>query len=103
MPYQAMSATHYCMDVPSSPLYNRIVDAAQVGEAAVASSTEPMRLDLRHAGDARYSEGFVIAHNPRAVAGRGSCIFAHVWRTRASSPPAAPRWQRPTCNACSPG
>ncbi|MBO9787341.1 L,D-transpeptidase family protein [Xanthomonas phaseoli] len=81
MPYQAMSATHYCMDVPSSPLYNRIVDAAQVGEAAVAGSTEPMRLDLRQAGDARYSEGFVIAHNPKAIPGRGSCIFAHLWRT----------------------
>ncbi|WP_372173090.1 L,D-transpeptidase [Xanthomonas euvesicatoria] len=81
MPYQAMSATHYCMDVPSSPLYNRIVDTAQVGEAAVAGSTEPMRLDLRHPGDARYSEGFVIAHNPKAIPGRGSCIFAHLWRT----------------------
>ncbi|MCL1499581.1 L,D-transpeptidase family protein [Xanthomonas nasturtii] len=81
MPYQPMSATHYCMDVPSSPLYNRIVDATQVGEAAVAGSTEPMRLDLRHAGDARYSEGLVIAHNPKAIPGRGSCIFAHLWRT----------------------
>ncbi|MCC4620628.1 hypothetical protein LL965_11245 [Xanthomonas cassavae CFBP 4642] len=81
MPYQAMTATHYCMDVPASPLYNRIVDAAQVGQAAVAGSTEPMRLDLRTQGDGRYREGFVIAHNPEGVAGRGSCIFAHLWRS----------------------
>ncbi|WP_355585372.1 L,D-transpeptidase family protein [Xanthomonas cannabis] len=81
MPYQAMSATHYCMDVPDSPLYNRIVDAAQVGERAVAGSTEPMRLDLRQPGDVRYREGFIIAHNPGNVPGRGSCIFAHLWRT----------------------
>ncbi|PPU76039.1 MULTISPECIES: L,D-transpeptidase family protein [Xanthomonas] len=81
MPYQAMTATHYCMDVPASPLYNRIVDAAQVGEAAVAGSTEPMRLDLRTQGDGRYREGFVIAHNPDRIAGRGSCIFAHLWRS----------------------
>ncbi|MFO3707186.1 L,D-transpeptidase [Xanthomonas codiaei] len=81
MPYQAMTATHYCMDVPASPLYNRIVDAAQVGVAAVAGSTEPMRLDLRTQGDGRYREGFVIAHNPGGVAGRGSCIFAHLWRS----------------------
>ncbi|MCC4605509.1 L,D-transpeptidase family protein [Xanthomonas campestris] len=81
MPYQAMTATHYCMDVPASPLYNRIVDAAQVGQAAVAGSTEPMRLDLRTQGDGRYREGFVIAHNPDGVAGRGSCIFAHLWRS----------------------
>ncbi len=76
-----MQASHYCMDVPSSPLYNRIVDADQVGKAAVAGSTEPMRLDLRHPGDARYQEGFVIAHNPQAIPGRGSCIFAHLWRS----------------------
>ncbi|MCC4601074.1 L,D-transpeptidase family protein [Xanthomonas melonis] len=81
LPYQAMTATHYCMDVPASPLYNRIVDAAQVGQAAVAGSTEPMRLDLRTPGDGRYREGFVIAHNPAAIAGRGSCIFAHLWRS----------------------
>lgn len=40
-----------------------------------------MRLDLRHPGDARYQEGFVIAHNPQAIPGRGSCIFAHLWRS----------------------
>ncbi|MBB5865065.1 L,D-transpeptidase family protein [Xanthomonas sp. 3058] len=81
MPYQAMTATNYCMDVPTSPLYNRIVDTAEVGQAAVAGSTEPMRLDLQDPGDARYSQGFVIAHNPSAIPGRGSCIFAHLWRT----------------------
>lgn len=81
MPYQPMRASHWCMDVPDSPLYNRIVDAAQVGADAVKGSSEPMRLDLRHDGDMRYREGFVIEHNARAVPGRGSCIFAHLWRT----------------------
>lgn len=81
MPYQPMQATHWCIDVPGSPLYNRIVDAAQVGDAAVKGSSEPMRLDLHNDGDPRYREGFVIEHNPRAVPGHGSCIFAHLWRT----------------------
>ncbi|WP_140726332.1 L,D-transpeptidase family protein [Pseudomonas sp. Hp2] len=81
MPYQAMRATHWCMDVPDSPLYNRIVDAAQVGADAVEGSSEPMRMDLHRDGDIRYREGFVIQHNPRAVPGHGSCIFAHLWRT----------------------
>jgi len=81
MPWQAMGATSYCMDVPASPYYNRIVDAAQVGEQAVAGSTEPMRLDLHNAGDVRYQQGLVIAHNPRNLPGQGSCIFAHLWRT----------------------
>ena len=81
MPYQPMQASHWCIDVPTSPLYNRIVDATQVGAKAVAGSSEPMRLDLRHDGDMRYREGFVIEHNPNALPGHGSCIFAHLWRT----------------------
>ena len=80
LPYLPMQASHYCMDVSTSPLYNRIVDAREVGAAAVEGSTEPMRLDLRNAGDPRYRLGFVIAHNPAAQPGGGSCIFAHLWR-----------------------
>jgi L,D-peptidoglycan transpeptidase YkuD (ErfK/YbiS/YcfS/YnhG family) len=81
LPYQAMRDTSYCMDVPDSPYYNRIVDAEVVGADAVEGSTEPMRLDLHNKGDVRYREGFVIEHNPKATPGRGSCIFAHLWRT----------------------
>jgi len=80
LPYAAMLATHYCMDVSGSPLYNRIVDADKVGADAVAGSTEPMRLDLRKPGDQRYRLGFVIEHNPQALPGAGSCIFAHLWK-----------------------
>lgn len=79
LPYAAMQRSHWCMDVVDSPLYNRIVDARDVGEAAVRGSTEPMRLDLHANGDLRYRNGFVIEHNPQAVAGAGSCIFAHLW------------------------
>ena len=78
--YLPMSATHWCMDVVDSPLYNRIVDAKDVGDAAVQGSSERMRLDLATAGDARYSQGFVIRHNPDNVAGAGSCIFGHLWK-----------------------
>jgi len=81
LPWQPMQDTSYCMDVADSPYYNRIVDAATVGAEAVSGSTEPMRLDLHNAGDVRYQQGFVIAHNPRNVPGQGSCIFAHLWRT----------------------
>lgn len=78
--YQPMSADHYCMDVDGSPLYNQIVDRRQVGADAVRGSTEPMRLDLHGNGDPRYSQGFVIQHNPGNQPGAGSCIFAHLWR-----------------------
>ena len=78
--WQPMQDTSYCMDVADSPYYNRIVDADTVGAEAVAGSSEPMRLDLHNNGDVRYQQGFVIAHNPRNVPGKGSCIFAHLWR-----------------------
>lgn len=80
LPYAQMQASSWCMDVPDSPLYNRIVDAREVGEAAVAGSTEPMRLDLHKKGDPRYRLGFVIDNNPGNAPQRGSCIFAHLWR-----------------------
>ena len=80
LPYLPMHADSWCMDVPASPLYNRIVDAREVGAAAVEGSTEPMRLDLHNQGDARYRNGFVILHNAAAVKGAGSCIFAHLWK-----------------------
>ena len=78
--YQGMDADDYCMDVPASPHYNRIVDRSEVGEDAVAGSTEPMRLDLHGKGDQRYRLGFVIEHNAAQVPGGGSCIFAHLWK-----------------------
>lgn len=81
MPYRAMQATSYCIDVPDSPLYNRIIDTRTEGEAAAKGSTEPMRLDLHNHGDIRYREGLVIGHNPKATPRAGSCIFAHLWRT----------------------
>lgn len=80
LPYLPMQASHYCIDVPASPLYNRIVDAQDVGAAAVEGSSERMRLDLHNDGDVRYRQGFVIEHNTQGEAGRGSCIFAHLLR-----------------------
>jgi len=79
-PYRHMQAGHYCMDVLGSPLYNQIVDSAEVGAEAITGSTEPMRLDLHKQGDERNALGFVIAHNPYNILGKGSCIFAHLWQ-----------------------
>ncbi|MCX7555898.1 L,D-transpeptidase family protein [Xanthomonadaceae bacterium JHOS43] len=80
LPYLPMQESHYCIDVPASPLYNRIVDARDVGAAAVAGSTEPMRLDLHNQGDIRYALGIIVDHNPHAVPEKGSCIFVHLRR-----------------------
>src|SRR5436190_4001767 len=63
--YEAMTATDWCVDVPGSPYYNRIVDSEKVGGEAVKDSSEPMRRDLHVNGDQRYRIGFVIEHNPK--------------------------------------
>ena len=80
LPYSPMAASHYCVDVSGSPLYNRIVDARNVGADAVAGASEHMRLDLHNDGDTRYRQGFVIEHNASGIPDHGSCIFAHLLR-----------------------
>ena len=79
--YKGMGANDWCIDVPASPMYNRIVDRSVAKAAGLGESTEPMRRDLHADGDQRYREGFVIEHNANgAVANGGSCIFAHLWK-----------------------
>ena len=78
--YHGMLESHWCIDVPGSPLYNRIVDAREVGAEAAKGSTEPMRRDIHVDGDQRYRIGFVIEHNAAGQDMAGSCIFAHVWK-----------------------
>lgn len=83
--YRALDADDWCIDLPKSPLYNHIVNAREVGAAAVVGSSEPMRRDLHANGDPAYKLGFVIAHNPQgAEYGAGSCIFAHLWKSPTS-------------------
>ncbi len=85
LPYAAMQASHYCIDVNASPMYNQIVDARVVGKDAVTGSTEPMRRDLHADGDQRYRLGFVIQHNTQRQPAAGSCIFAHLWKAPAQA------------------
>ena len=80
--YQAMDRNDWCIDVPESAYYNRIVDRSVVKAPGLDKSTEPMRLDIHGKnGDQRYREGFVIQHNADAKPFAGSCIFAHLWGT----------------------
>lgn len=78
--YAPMQREHWCIDVPGSRHYNRIVDSRVVGARAIEGSTEPMRRDLHKDGDDRYRLGFVIEHNATGVDRAGSCIFAHLWK-----------------------
>jgi len=79
--YQAMTANDWCIDVPASNYYNRIIDRSTVKAPYLDQSSEPMRRDLHADGDQRYREGFVIEHNQGGAAREGgSCIFAHLWK-----------------------
>lgn len=77
--YLPLDGGHWCIDVPDSPHYNRIVHERDVGRTGVAGSTEPMRRDIHLDGDPQYRLGFVIGHNPAREPAAGSCIFAHPW------------------------
>lgn len=85
LPYRALTASDWCMDVSGTAQYNRIVDANVVGADAVKGSSEPMRRDLHVNGDQRYRLGFVIEHNAQAAPQGGSCIFAHLWKSPADA------------------
>ncbi|WKE65935.1 hypothetical protein PVT67_01350 [Gallaecimonas kandeliae] len=95
LPYLATTASSYCMDVPASPYYNQLVDAAELGPQAVAGSSEPLRLDLRTPGDLRYQLALQVLHNPANIPGAGSCIFLHRW--------GGPKVTTSGCTAMAPG
>jgi L,D-peptidoglycan transpeptidase YkuD (ErfK/YbiS/YcfS/YnhG family) len=78
LPYRPLDGDDWCVDVAASPFYNRIVGRRDVGGAAVTGSTELMRRDLPPTADGLYAVGFTIGHNPAALPGMGSCIFAHI-------------------------
>ncbi len=78
--YKAMQANDWCIDVPDSPLYNRIVDRSLAKAPGLDRASEPMRRDLQPKPDDLYEVGFVIEHNTQATPQGGSCIFAHVQR-----------------------
>lgn len=72
LPYTPLTGGVECVDDTASSYYNRVVDRAGV-KAADWNSSERMR-EVEG-----YRWGVGVAHNARAVPGRGSCIFLHVW------------------------
>lgn len=75
MPYRQSTESSQCVDDTRSRHYNTVLD---VRNAVVDwMSYERMRRD-----DGLYELGVFVRHNgDPVVAGRGSCIFLHVWET----------------------
>jgi D-alanyl-D-alanine dipeptidase len=79
LPYIRLVETTECVDDPASAHYNAIVDRARVPRVDWTSSERMRSIDL-------YRLGVVVDYNARPrAAGRGSCIFLHVWRGPGSS------------------
>ncbi len=70
LPYLYTSERLICVDDITSPFYNQIIEAT-----GNEKSFEQM-----HREDALYTLGVVVAHNKKAIKGRGSCIFLHIQR-----------------------
>jgi D-alanyl-D-alanine dipeptidase len=74
LPYLHATAWIQCVDDVQSPYYNTLVDTA--GTEQSWHSYEDMRRQ-----DDQYRLGAVVEHNTDpVVAGRGSCIFLHIWK-----------------------
>ncbi|HEX8719147.1 MAG TPA: L,D-transpeptidase family protein [Pyrinomonadaceae bacterium] len=73
LPYRPLALATECVDDAASRYYNRIVERGRAG-AVDWNSSERMR------SVEGYRWGLVVAHNAAPpVAGRGSCIFLHIW------------------------
>lgn len=73
LPYLALQPGSECVDDPASRHYNTIVDRSRVGAVDWASSERMREIS-------QYRRGVTVGYNvtpPRA--GRGSCIFLHIW------------------------
>lgn len=67
------------VDDPRSRYYNRLVERSKVAKVDWQSSEQMLRTDVL------YKWGVVVAHNPAATPGAGSCIFLHIWKNSRSA------------------
>ncbi|HEX7318704.1 MAG TPA: L,D-transpeptidase family protein [Pyrinomonadaceae bacterium] len=73
LPYTPLTPSLECVDDVASSRYNLLVDRAATGDADWNSSERMRSVE-------GYRWGLVVRHNAAPpVAGRGSCIFLHVW------------------------
>ena len=72
MPYLPLAPAHECVDDGASAHYNRTVDRTRVPRVDWTSSEKMRSIPL-------YRLGVMVGYNRPPRAGRGSCIFLHVW------------------------
>ncbi|MGI8556585.1 MAG: L,D-transpeptidase family protein [Pyrinomonadaceae bacterium] len=80
-----------CVDDVKSSHYNTIGERTQVGNTDWNSSEKMLAVG------AQYDLGVFVAHNSNPpVAGKGSCIFLHIWKTDATGTAGCTAMERAT-------
>jgi zinc D-Ala-D-Ala dipeptidase len=79
MPYLRITEHTVAVDDPASRYYNQIVDTTKIPDKDWRTAEKPVLADVR------YKWGIVVRHNMPPIAGRGSCIFLHVWKDSSTS------------------
>jgi L,D-peptidoglycan transpeptidase YkuD (ErfK/YbiS/YcfS/YnhG family) len=79
LPYVQSTKTMEGVDDPRSHYYNQLVDRSKVTRIDWRSSEKMLRVDDL------YKWGLVVAHNPAARPGAGSCIFMHIWKNSSTA------------------
>ena len=77
-PYRRMDTYSRCVDDRRSRSYNRIVDRRKV-------PTDYRSFERMVFPGGLYRYGIFVAHNPRRLPGKGSCIFLHI-RKKSGAP-----------------
>ncbi len=91
LPYTKLVEGTECVDDVKSSHYNTIVDRTQVGNVDWNSSEKMLAVG------AQYDLGVFVAHNSNPpVAGKGSCIFLHIWKTDATGTAGCTAMERAT-------
>ena len=79
LPYVPLTAQSEGVDDPHSRFYNRLVERSKIARIDWRTSEQMRRTDDL------YKWGVVVAHNPAATPGAGSCIFLHIWKNSAAA------------------
>ena len=75
LPYTRLEEWTECVDDSKSSHYNKIVNRMQVGVFDWKSSEKMLEIGEQ------YDLGVFVAHNSKpSQAGKGSCIFLHIWK-----------------------
>ncbi len=79
LPYTTLEESTECVDDVSSANYNKIVDKFKIGNFDWDSSEKMLAVG------SQYDLGVFVAHNSNPPqAGKGSCIFLHIWKDKNS-------------------